>query len=107
MTRMLLFCQRQAEMYSTFSRVYSPFSRFIGLGTFVGGLTAKNNLVLCLPLDHLLWTSDMAKVATFLSQQASSKLGANKKQLVLGGTASPMAKQKLEELGWSISERMF
>jgi len=101
------FRQRQAEMYSNFNRVYSPVSRFIGLGTFVGGLTSKNNLVLCLPLDHLLWTADIAKVATFLSHQASSKLGINKKQLVLAGTASPMAAQKLKELGWSISERMF
>jgi len=101
------FRQRQAEMYSNFNRKFSPVSRFIGLGTFVGGLTAKNNLVLCLPLDHLLWTADIAKVATFLSHQASSKLGINKKQLVLAGTASPMATQKLKELGWSISERMF
>ena len=101
------FRQRQAEMYSNFNRVYSPISRFIGLGTFVSGLTTKNNLVLCLPLDHLLWTADVAKVATFLSHQASSKLGINKKQIILAGTASPMARQKLKELGWSISERMF
>jgi len=101
------FRQRQAEMYSNFNRVYSPVSRFIGLGTFVGGLTSKNNLVLCLPLDHVLWTADIAKAATFLSHQASSKLGLNKKQLVLAGTASPLAKQKLKALGWTISERMF
>jgi hypothetical protein len=101
------FRQRQAEMYSNFNRVFSPISRFIGLGTFVGGISSKNNLVLCLPLDHLLWTDDMAKAATFLSHLASSKHSINKKQVVLAGTASKLAKQKLKELGWSISERMF
>ena len=101
------FRQRQAEMYANYNRVISPISRFLNLGSFTSGLTTGKTLVLCVPLDQLLWTADMAKVVTYLTNEASQIDWIKQKSLVVGGTVSPMARTKMTEMGWKISERMF
>lgn len=101
------FRQRQAEMYANYNRVISPISRFVNLGPFTSGLTTGNKLVLCVPLDQLRWTADMAKVATFLTNESSKLKWVKHKELVVGGTLSSMAKKEMTKQGWKISERMF
>jgi len=103
----VFFRKRVAEMYANYNQVISPISQFKDLMPFTVGLAGKNKLVLCVPFDHLLWTADMAKIATLLNQKITELSWVKQKSMVVGGTVSPIAREKLTEMGWDISERMF
>jgi hypothetical protein len=100
------FRQRQAEMYSNYSERIMPVTRFVNLGRFVAGVTREQDLVICFPMDHLLWTQDIARVAELLNREADALGGIRNKKMILGGTVSSLAQTKINELGWEIAESM-
>ena len=54
------FRERQAEMYAGYHKAIAPVETFIALGEFAAVRTTKNEVVFNVPLDHLVWTQDMA-----------------------------------------------
>src|SRR5262245_60458901 len=61
---MAFFRQRQAEMYAGYHKTVASLSSFVSLGELAAARTGNGALVLCVPLDYLVWTEPMAKFIT-------------------------------------------
>ena len=99
------FRQLQAEMYADHNRNITPIKQFMNLGQFTAGVTGNNAIVVCLPLDYLLWTVDMAKAATGLTNMINGLNWVTNKSMYLTGTLSPLARKQLAYMGWKIIDK--
>ena len=93
------FRQIQAEMYADHNRNVTPIKQFISLGRFIAGVTNNNAIDVCFPIDYLLWTVDMAKVATALTNKVNALNWVTNKRMYFTGTLSPLARKNLTKLG--------
>ena len=62
-------------------------------------------VVAVLPLDHLAWTQRFANKEKAVSEAIRKIPGAKKKEFVVVGAVSPIARKSLEAKGWKIEER--
>ncbi|MGE5305144.1 MAG: hypothetical protein ACM3TN_17680 [Alphaproteobacteria bacterium] len=99
------FRERQAEMYAGYHKIIAPFETFIALGEFAAARTTRNEVVFNVPLDHLVWTQDMAKVITAADSVVSRLTKPANKQLWIAGTMSARARSEIESRGWQVQER--
>ncbi len=99
------FRERQAEMYAGFHKAVAPVETFIALGEFAAVRTTKNDVVFNVPLDHLVWTQDMAKLLTAADARVTQLTRPVTKQLWITGTTSAKAKKEIETRGWQLHER--
>jgi hypothetical protein len=99
------FRERQAEMYAGFHKAVAPVETFIALGEFAAVRTTKNDVVFNVPLDHLVWTGDMARLLTAADARVTQMTRPATKQLWITGTTSPRAKKEIESRGWQLHER--
>jgi hypothetical protein len=99
------FRQRQAEMYAGYHKTVTPVEVFIALGEFAAVRTTKNEVVFNVPLDHLVWTQDMAKLLTAADYQVTKLTRPANKQLWVAGTVSVRARKEIESRGWQVQER--
>lgn len=98
------FRQRMAEMYAGHSRNVGRIARFLPVGEFVVARTPGKAMVVCVPLDHVLWTEAVARVTDAFSRRAR-ELGLSEKHLWLTGTASVLAREQLGRGGWTLHEQ--
>src|SRR6185369_5040273 len=82
---MAFFRQRQAEMYAGYHKVVAPFETFIALGEFAAARTTKNEVVFNVPLDHLVWTQEMAQLLTAADGRVTQLTRPVNKQLWVAG----------------------
>jgi hypothetical protein len=61
-------------------------------------------MVVCTPLDHVLWTEAVARVTDAFGRRAR-ELGLSEKHLWLTGTASALAREQLRQQGWTLHEQ--
>ena len=99
------FRQLQAEMYADHNRNVTPIKQFISLGPFVAGVTRNNTIEVCFPIDYLLWTVDVAKVATALTSNVNALNWVTNKRMYFTGTLSPLARKNLTKLGWKLRDK--
>jgi hypothetical protein len=99
------FRERQAEMYAGYHKAIAPVETFIALGEFAAVRTTKNEVVFNVPLDHLVWTQDMAKLLTAADARVTQLTRPVNKQLWVAGTVSVRAKKEIESRGWQVNER--
>lgn len=101
---MAFFRQRQAEMYAGYHKAVAPFETFIALGEFAAARTTKNEVVFNVPLDHLVWTQDMAQLLTAADSRVIQLTRPVNKQLWVTGTVSARARKEIESRGWQVQE---
>jgi hypothetical protein len=99
------FRERQAEMYAGYHKAITPVETFIALGEFAAVRTTKNEVVFNVPLDHLVWTQDMAKLLTAADARVTQLTRPVNKQLWVTGAVSVRAKKEIEGRGWQLHER--
>jgi len=99
------FRQLQAEMYADHNRNIAPIKQFMNLGQFTVAITGNNVVNVCFPMDYLLWTVEMAKVATSLTNQINALNDVSQKHMYITGTLSQLAHEKLTKMGWKITDR--
>ncbi|MGH7795065.1 MAG: hypothetical protein ACREQ2_09225 [Candidatus Binatia bacterium] len=100
-----LFRQRQAEMYAGYHKAVAPLETFIALGEFAAARTTKNEVVFNVPLDHLVWTQEIAKLLTGADSRVTQLTRPANKQLWVAGTVSARARKEIESRGWQVQER--
>jgi hypothetical protein len=98
------FRQRQAEMYAGYHKTIAPLETFLALGEFAAARTAKNEVVFNVPLDHLVWTQDMAGLLTAADNRVTQLTRPSNKQLWVTGTVSARARKEIESRGWKLQE---
>ena len=91
-------------MYAGYARNVGRIARFLPVDTFVVGRTSGGAMVVCFPLDHVLWTEPVARVVGAFSGRAR-ELGLSQKHLWLSGTASPLMQDQLRQQDWTLHEQ--
>jgi hypothetical protein len=100
---MAFFRERQAEMYAGYHKTVSSLSSFVSLGELAAARTDNGALVLCVPLDYLVWTEPMAKFIT-AANKVIDEAGAKEKQLWVTRALSAEARKAMESRGWKVQE---
>ena len=109
-------CVAQSESMAVFMRVMAQFMGLYNekrksVQSFVEAdnlplLQKKDGTVVAvLPLDHLAWTQRFANKEKAVSEAIKKIPGVKKKEFVVVGTVSPIAKKALEGKGWKVEER--
>ena len=109
-------CVAQSESMAVFMRVMAQFMGLYNekrksVQSFVEAdnlplLQKKDGTVVAvLPLDHLTWTQRFANKEKAVSEAIKKIPGVKKKEFVVVGTVSPIAKKALEGKGWKVEER--
>lgn len=99
-----LFRQRMAQCYAGYHRHVEKIERFLALGELVGARSVSGKLVVILPLDSLFWTASIAKTAQGVRRDAV-ELGLNTAEFWVSGQVSPLARSKIQAMGWMIREK--
>jgi hypothetical protein len=100
------FRQQQAQMYAGFEKKVGRIQRFVEVGSLVGGLSGDGNLVVCAPVDYLVWTQSMGQFAEGANDRVQAVVpGVRRKELWVTGQLSPLALKSLKERGWIVHER--
>jgi hypothetical protein len=92
------FYRRQAELIASYAKRIAPVQRFVRLGGTPMLQTSKGTVSL-LPVDYLIWTPQLADLATGANRDRG---GQGVGEIWIAGKASPMASAKLTELGWTV-----
>ena len=100
-----LFRQRQADMYEGYHKKVERLASFVSVGGLAGGRTSNGAVVFNVPLDHLIWTENMALFLTKANHLVNGLSGVSQKQLWVEGTVSPLARLEVERLGWQLHEK--
>jgi hypothetical protein len=98
------FRQRQAQMYTAYHKKIAPISAFVPMGQAAAAQLADGTLVFVVPLDLLSWTETMGSFITNVSNYIDQTMKPAGKHLVLAGGATGLAKAKMAELDWILTE---
>jgi hypothetical protein len=101
------FYQRTAELMRAFSDHVSEVRRIIPVAGAPSGYTKSGILVLPLPADYLVWDSRTAALVNALAESQPEEFPIEHAELVVSGMISPMARQHIEALGITMTERAF
>jgi hypothetical protein len=98
------FRQRQAQMYAAYNARVQPIVSFVAVGQISAAKAKNGDIIFNVPLDHLLWTKGIAAIVSIATQNVALMKGVNERHLLLSGTASKMARESLEKMGWKVGE---
>jgi hypothetical protein len=109
-------CSAQGEPMTVFMRVMAQFmglysekqksvQRFVEADNLPLLQKKDGTVVAVLPLDHLAWTQRFANKEKAVSDAIRKIPGAKKKEFMVVGEVSPIARKALEAKGWKVEER--
>jgi hypothetical protein len=102
---MAFFRQQQAQMYSGYNKSITPVKEFISIYEISIAKTIDNKIVFNIPLDYMAWTKGLEGVSSIITQTVTSMKGISGQEVWVTGQFSPLAKENLEKMGWTIHER--
>jgi hypothetical protein len=100
------YFQQQAIMYGIYHHDVKPLARFIQVGPYPFAETKEGVTVGLFPIDHLVWTEEMATKVEGPGDQSVKNVSGKGKTLLFGGTVSKMARKNLTAMGWKVEENM-
>ncbi len=103
---MAYFFERRALMHVAYHRSVAPLRRFVSPFQLPFAQAQDGRVVILVPLDHLVWTRDIAAIVDAANRQMES-LGATGVALWVSGTLSPLARGNIEAMGWEIVEHAY
>ena len=77
---------------------------FVSLGGFPFVTTANGGVLGLLPLDALSWTPSTDKAMRDITASLRSASRGGRAEMRITGQATPLAKEKLKELGWTLTD---
>lgn len=98
------FMRKQAELISDYYAKTGAFTSFVTLGGYPFNVTRQGGIMSVLPIDALSWTENTARSMKDIAEQAKRLGYAGKAEMRITGTSTPLARQKLKELGWTVSD---
>jgi hypothetical protein len=100
---MAFFRERQAEMYAGYHQAVAALSSFVSLGDVVAARTGSDAVVVCVPVDYLVWTEPMAQFI-LAANKVIDATGAKDKHLWVTGALSAVARKEMASRGWKVHE---
>ncbi|MBT9585811.1 hypothetical protein IV102_20890 [bacterium] len=98
------FRRRQADLYAAYDQKQAHIQEFRFLDPFAAALLEDGSVLLMAPVDHLLWTGEIATYVARVNQQLSAQ-ATPRKMLWLSGSVSPLALQSLKQSGWQVQPK--
>ncbi len=104
---MAFFMQRWAEMFAAYHIKVKPLARFYRLGKMPIAQRPDGTLIAVLPLDHLIWTDEIAARHT-ANMRDITKIGGGVSggEIWIEGTVSAAARKVLEAQNWVVKENV-
>ncbi len=102
-----LFYEQTAELMRTYSDRVSPIGEILTIGGTPMAYTKSGTLMIPLAADYVIWTPATAALAHAITKEVPGNLNIERRELVLSGAASPLARERLEALGVAVTERAF
>ncbi len=96
--------EQTAELLRAYSDHVSPIREIVLVDGIPMGYTESGTLVVPLAADYAIWDAEAAALAHAMTTALPGSL---RVELVLSGTASPLARERFEALGVAITERTF
>ena len=97
------FMRRQAEMLADYQNRNKTIAGLIPLGGFPFAVTSGGVIGL-LPLDALSWTAATDKAMRDITDSLKRSGRGGRAEMRITGQATPLARQKLKALGWTVTE---
>jgi len=99
-----LFRVAQARMYENYHKSVAPIQKFVLVTELmvVAARTAKGALVVNMPANHVSFSENLAAYFTAALSGLDKVPDIMEKQLWLAGGMSPLAREWIEESGWSV-----
>ena len=97
------FTRKRAEMLAAHR---ASLTQFIMLGGYPFNLTRDGRVVGIMPVDALAWTENTGKSLSDAAADAKRLTPNARGELRISGQATPMARQRLKALGWTVVENV-
>ena len=101
------FYQRTAELMRAYSDHVSAIQRIVVIDETPMGYTGNGTLVLPLPADYTIWSPTIAALMHSMKQSPPADLTIERTELLVSGTVSSTARQEIEAVGVTVTERAF
>lgn len=103
------FMRWRMELMASYQRRQNTITGFVAIAgvPLPMATTRDNGLLGIFPLDALSWTANTSKAITSITEAARSQGITGPLNLVITGTATPLAQKQLAKLGWSIQQQAF
>jgi hypothetical protein len=98
------FMRKQAELISDYYAKTGAFTSFVTLGGYPFNVTRQGGIMSVLPIDALSWTENTAHSMKDIADQAKRLGYAGKAEMKITGTSTPLARKKLKEFGWTVTD---
>ena len=99
--------QRTAELMRAYGERVSPFRQLVAVDGALLGYTEDGALVLPMAADYTLWTPEVEALVNSLRVAKPPELEVVRSELVVSGSLSPLARERLGALGIDVTEHAF
>ena len=82
-----------------------PFVSVITDLAIPAAITKSGHFVVPMPVDHLVWTEDVATILTDAHETVGREFTIGSSEVVIAGTVSPRSREELENQGFSVAEK--
>ncbi len=103
---MAFFMQRWAEMFTAYHIKVKPLARFYRLGKMPIAQRPDGTLIAVLPLDHLIWTDEVAAQHAANMRNITTIPGVTGGEIWIEGTVGAAARKVLEAQNWVVKENV-
>jgi hypothetical protein len=95
----------QAHLYSVYHEKWQKLEKFVHFGEFSCAQAKDSTVVVVAPVDHFLWTEQLADHVTTLNNIILQGNPQGRRVLWITGSFSPLAEKRLKALGWELRPR--
>ena len=103
------FMRWRLELMASYQQRMKSITGFVAIAgvPLPMATTRDNGLLGIFPFDALSWTASTSQAITAVTQAARAQGITGPMNLVITGTATPLAQKQLAKLGWSIQQQAF
>jgi len=103
------FMRWRIELMASYQQRMKSITGFVAIAgvPMPMATTRDNGLLGIFPLDALSWTASTSSAITSITQAARAQGITGPMNLVITGTATPLAQKQLAKLGWSVQQQAF
>ncbi len=95
-----------AETMRGYHETVSPITEITVIHGFTFAKTKKGSALVPFPMDHGVWSQKANRVMDFLKSKYKSRGFNGRLDLWVAGTLSPLARQQLAVLGYTVTENV-
>jgi hypothetical protein len=98
------FMRRHAELLADYHAKTGALTHFITFGGYPFNITRQGGVIGILPLDALSWTENTARSMRDIVNQSKAAGFAGRAEMRITGSATALAKQQLQSMGWTVTD---